>query len=381
MCADFYFQDISRYGEAPVREKLSGPDKERYTHEQLQNPPKTSSSSKSNHSHVHLPGHSHRHNKSNDDARSLRPTVSREDSAVSSKSRAPTSMGTALGNSSNTSLQRSTSPTPSGMSNWSQVTARNAGSDVPVSPTHNGKRSLLSLTRFRKHKEKDAPPPSRLKDLPGSQRSFGNTAKSEKEKAPISPEFGHWSREESIAGSEISLLPRQIDNGQFGRSSANPRQGTFNKNKLPFRKGRGKPSEEVEHYSDHNEKHDAVSGSFFNLDTNLSNMEGILAKPPPLTPLDNSIFAGNVEDEAKIEAESAGGLGWNAPDSWAVKKINDDNMSRLQEIDEGSYSRFPFFLLQDVSGSLRQRSPLVPASHLLNHFQTFPDTLDNFYIK
>jgi adenylate cyclase len=63
-------------------------------------------------------------------------------------------------------------------------------------------------------------------------------------------------------------------------------------------------------------------------------MEGILAKPPPLTPLDNRIFPGNVEDEAKIEAESAGGLGWDAPDSWAVKKVDDDNMSRLPEIDE-----------------------------------------------
>jgi adenylate cyclase len=328
-------QDISRYGEAPVREKLSGPDKERYIHEHSQIPPKTSSSNKSTHSHVHLPGHAHRHNKSNDDARSLRPTLSREDSAVSSKQkdRAPTSMGTALGNSSNTSLQRPTSPTPSGMSNWSQVTAtaRNSGNEAPPSPPHNGKRSLLSLGRFRKHKEKDTTPPAnRLKDLPGSQRSFGSTPKTEK--AQTSPEFGHWSREGSIAGSEISLLPRQIDNAQFNRSTAHPRQGTFNK--LPFRKGRGKSSEEVEPYADINEKHDAAPGSFFNLDTNLSNMEGILAKPLPLTPLDNSIFVGNVEDEAKVEAESAGGLGWNAPDSWAVKKINDDNMSRLQEIDE-----------------------------------------------
>ena len=329
-------QDISRYGEAPVREKLSGPDRGRYTHEPAQNPPKTSSSNKSAHSHVHLSGHTHRHNKSNDDARSLRPTISREDSAVSSKQkdRAPTTMSTALGNSSNISLQRSTSPTPSGMSNWSQLTAKNAGnagSDAATSPTHNGKRSLLSLGMFRKHKEKEVAPASNLKNLPGSQPSFGSNSKNEK--AQISPELGQWSREGSVAGSEISLLPRQVDNGQFGRSTANQqRQRTFEK--LPFRKGRGKPSEEVEHYVDLNEKQDATQGSFFNLDTNLSNMEGILAKPPPLTPLDNSIFAGNVEDEAKIEAESAGGLGWNAPDSWAVKKINDDNMSRLQEIDE-----------------------------------------------
>lgn len=86
--------------------------------------------------------------------------------------------------------------------------------------------------------------------------------------------------------------------------------------------------------SDSHEKTDPHSGAIFSLDTNLSNMEGILAKPPPLTPLDNSIFAGNVEDEAKIEAESAASLGWNAPDSWAVKKVDDDNLSRLPEIDD-----------------------------------------------
>ena len=132
MYANAQLQDISRYGEAPVREKLSGPDKERYTHESSQNPPKTSSSSKSAHSHVHLPGHIHRHNKSNDDARSLRPTISREDSVVSSKKdRGATSIGTALGNSSNSSLQRSTSPTPSGMSNWSQITPKNSGDIWP----------------------------------------------------------------------------------------------------------------------------------------------------------------------------------------------------------------------------------------------------------
>jgi adenylate cyclase len=66
-------------------------------------------------------------------------------------------------------------------------------------------------------------------------------------------------------------------------------------------------------------------------------MEGILAKPPELTPLDSNIFAGNVDDEAKIEAEgSAGGLGWDAPDSWAVRRVEDENMARLHDIDEAS---------------------------------------------
>jgi len=76
--------DIARYGEAPVRDILSGPDRDRYVNEGApQNPPKTSSSGRSGHSIVHLPNHHHRHNKSNDDPRALRPSISREDSVAS----------------------------------------------------------------------------------------------------------------------------------------------------------------------------------------------------------------------------------------------------------------------------------------------------------
>jgi adenylate cyclase len=242
-----------------------------------------------------------------------------------------TALGNAFGNSSNSSLsKRPVSPTPSGMSGWSGQTNKTAMNDGPTSPGHVTKRSILG--RFRKHKDKDPAPaaPTRLKELPGSVRSFNSPGRSDNGKGQTSPEFGQWSREGSIAGSEVNL-PR-IDTGQFGRTPANGRQGTFNK--LPFRKGR-KATDDSELAYDSGERRDTIPGAaYFPLDMNLNNMEGILAKPPPLTPLDNSIFAGNVEDEAKIEAESAGGLGWNAPDSWAVKKVNDDNMSRLPEIDE-----------------------------------------------
>ena len=288
-----------------------------------QNPPKTSSSTRSGHTHVHLPGHSHRHNKSNDDARSLRPSISREDSGISTrKDRVPTSMGTALGNSSNSSLlQRPESPTPSGMSGWSQSTSRPATNESPVSPTTtHGKRSLLSLGRFRKHKEKETPL-SRLKDLPGSVRSFNSPNRSDK--GQTSPDYVNWSREGSVTGSEVTL-PRITNNGQ---STPSARQGTFTK----FRKGRGKNGED-EAVPDNHER-DRFLGSKFSLDTDLTNMEGILAKPVPLTPI--NIFPGNVEDEAKQEAESnAGGLGWRAPDSWAVKNVEDENLERLPEIDD-----------------------------------------------
>ena len=241
-------------------------------------------------------------------------------------------MGTALGNSSNTNLsKRSKSPTPSGLSNWSQVTATAMGksnNDGSNSPTEGSHRKGGILGRFRKHKEKETP--YRLKEPPGanaSVRSFNAPAtRPENGKGQVSPEFGQWSRDGSVTGSEVNLA-KTI-------TSSATRQGTFPK--MPFgRKGRGKTTDEVEQHYEPSERHDGSPGAVFNLDTNLSNMEGILAKAPPLTPLDNSIFSGNVEDEAKIEAESAvGGQDWNPPDSWAVKRVDDDNMSRLPEIDE-----------------------------------------------
>jgi adenylate cyclase len=132
---------------------------------ELQNQSKPYSSSRP----VHMPGHSHRHNKSYEESKPLRPSLSREDSAVTprQKERAPTSVGTALGNASSISLsQRPTSPAPS----WGQPTASTMANDGTSSPTApHGKRSLLNLSRFRRHKEKDGAQ-SRLKDLPGSLR-------------------------------------------------------------------------------------------------------------------------------------------------------------------------------------------------------------------
>ncbi|KAG9238366.1 adenylate cyclase, partial [Amylocarpus encephaloides] len=323
-------QDITKYGEAPVREKLSGPDRDRYADNPPQPPPKASSSSRS-HTHVRLPGHSHRYNRSNEDSRALRPSISREDSGIGArvKDRAATTLGTAMGNISNTSLaRRPASPTPSGVSTWSGTTTKPPMNDGSTSPTGHPKRGLFG--RLRKHKEKDGS--SRLKDLPGSSRSFNTTAsKFGQEKSNGSPDYGTWSREGSLAGLELNLP--KIDNGQFGRpSGGSSRQRAVDK--LPFRKGRGKTTDDSEAAADPNGRGGPFSGSMFSLDKDLSNMDGILAKPQPLTPLDNSIFAGTFEDEARADLESAGALGWDAPDSWAVRKVQDENMSRLNEIDE-----------------------------------------------
>ncbi|PQE29003.1 adenylate cyclase protein [Rutstroemia sp. NJR-2017a BBW] len=337
-------QDINLYGEAPVRENLSGPDRDRYINNDTSDrPPKTSSSSKSAHAYVHLPGHHHRHNRSNDDTRSLRPTISREESTYSMRFKDRTPMSAAGANSSTASLlQRPKSPTPSGTSNWSQTT-RGGLSDGPSSPrdAQNGtKRSLLNLGRFRKNKHEKDHTPSRLKELPASTRSVTNPAtRSDMTRAHESPELGQWSRDGSVAGSEVNLPSQLNGNGQTPRPTG-PRQGTFPK--LPFRKVRGRGGDDSDLSYEAVERNGQQPGAVYDLDTNLSNMEGILTRPPPLTPLDNSIFNGPVDDEPRQDAEnSAGGLGWNAPDSWAVKKVDDDNVSRLPEIDEADIPQQP----------------------------------------
>ncbi len=354
-------------------------------------PPKTSSSSKSANSHPHLPGNAHRHNRSNDDTRSLHPSLSREDSGAgrrtNQKERAPTSMGTAIGNApnnaSNSSLsKRPNSPSPS---SWSSSAPKVAMNDGSTSPTGPAKRSILD--RFRKHKDKDGKdgPHSRLKDLPGSVRSFHLPSNG---KTKVSPEFGQGSREGSIAGSDTNIV--RGDNGPYSRPSYSKAGGAFNK--LPFRKGRGKASEEVDPYSDVNERSEATTGSGFVLDTNLSNMEGILAKPPPLTPLDSTIFSHNVEDEAKHEAESAGGLGWDAPDSWAVKRLNDDNISRLQEIHDSGITPKPdekvspycirIFRIDGTFATLSTslNSTVTEIMHQLGKKTYMTDNLENYQI-
>ncbi|TKA58263.1 hypothetical protein B0A49_13324, partial [Cryomyces minteri] len=91
-----------------------------------------------------------------------------------------------------------------------------------------------------------------------------------------------------------------------------------------------------------NAKDDPVpnSSALWNLDTDLSHMEGIVdrSQPPMTPPIGTSeIYTGYgwPGEEASKEArqpDEAGG--WAAPDSWASKRVCDENMGRLSEIDE-----------------------------------------------
>ncbi|CAK7201063.1 hypothetical protein SEUCBS139899_003764 [Sporothrix eucalyptigena] len=383
--------DIARYGEAPVRDTLSGPDRDRYVNDGSgQNPPKTSSSSRSGHSLPHLPHH-HRHNKSNDDPRTIRQTISREDSIASMRDRVAPNMYSST-------RSRAQSPTPSGNSGsgsasygWPKASFTADGQISP--PGSHPKKGLFG--RLKRSKDKDESSnnsgndgtsgrhgshsvAAQLKKIPHTAHSLSaRPSKHELSRADIG---GHF------FGSDASLSQRfhgDYEGAHAGRNGSTSRQATFN-NKFPF----SKMTRTHRHADDQDEMigptDRAVNGTQFFLDTDLNNMDGILSRPLPLTPMDadahrnaenerstvpqrvNHYFQKNMphlgghhNTSSPTIGSSANGSGpngpygpngangpngaWNAPDSWAVRRTGDDVASHhMPDVDDyGSPPRGP----------------------------------------
>ncbi|KAK3942172.1 adenylate cyclase [Diplogelasinospora grovesii] len=310
--------DIARYGEAPVRDILTGPDRERYvTDSQSQNPPKTSSSSRSGHSLVHLPGH-HRHNKSNEDPRALRPSISREDSVGSISAKDRNGSSTVYSGSTysgSTTLygprSRAQSPTPSG--NFVAV-AKNGMAEGSTSPGHgqHHKKGLLGRLRGRHHKDKDDGSGA-LKKLPASSQSLQHR-----------PSKTDLSRGEGLPPQAASEWPSpSLDfRDAYGRPGY-AKQATFN-NKFPFsKKARShRLHEDIDENIGPTDRTDG--GTVFHLDTNLNDMEGILSRPPPLTPMDADFLQKIEPEKLPIMPTGPNPLHkWFAPDSWAVRQTEE----------------------------------------------------------
>ncbi|KAH8891918.1 PP2C-domain-containing protein [Thozetella sp. PMI_491] len=315
--------DIARYGEAPVRDILSGPDRERYINDgNAQNPPKTSSSSRSGHSLVHLPGHHHRHNKSNEDPRALRPSISKEESLANYTKDLigvhPSAMHGAR--------SRAESPTPSG--NSSYFSSKNgAQHDGPTSPGHH-KKGLLGRLR-RNHKEKEEAPSPPLKKLPPSSHSL--------QSRPSIRELPRNDRNDSLHSEWPGPMDSQTALLRPVGGSAQ-RQAAF---KYPFAKkglSNRAAADDLDEHIGPTDRRDG--GTVFHLDTDLNNMEGIINRPMPLTPIDQGFL--NTVDPEKLAAmrASAGPNGaWNAPDSWAVRKTEEESVHIPETDDAGSPPR------------------------------------------
>jgi adenylate cyclase len=104
---------------------------------------------------------------------------------------------------------------------------------------------------------------------------------------------------------------------------------------MPFKR-RGETSSESKQAKDPNAHETDESANLWNLDTDLSQMEGIVDRrqPPVTPPAYDKVYDGPFKAEPGQEEPPKPEAGaWDAPDSWAVKRKTDENVERLREID------------------------------------------------
>lgn len=196
----------------------------------------------------------------------------------------------------------------------------NVSQKSPIAPV--GKRSLFD--RFRRHK--DSPGPESLRDLPSSTPSLQQSKSSKSSKAE--PPATLTKRKGTI--DVTSLNKGSAAGGVIDAAHKKDHRLGFKKKFHDLAVGRD-PNEVG---SDHK-----PSGALWNLDTDLDDMEGIIAKKAPMTPpAGHDMFTGwppkdkNQRAEPRVSDHTT--AVWDAPDSWAVKKAQDENMRRLRELDE-----------------------------------------------
>lgn len=248
----------------------------------------------------------------------LRPVASRDESSSSYRGRPDFSIRSGLASAmqSNVALvPRSTSPTGSTKSSKEPVGSKSPGNAMA------GKRSLFDKLR---RKDKADRPAEGLRDLPSSTLSLQQTNRSNKSGTTDPRELK-------------SKLVVQASAGSWGQPYISYDKGRKESSRIPFKSKRPQQGTEIPGKDPNTAQADATGHeALWNLDTDLSHMEGILNPHGPMTPPTGDIYAGWPDDTAppikEKEPEEKGV--WDAPDSWAVKRAGDENVGRLQELDE-----------------------------------------------
>ncbi len=316
------FEDVGNYGAAPVRTNPIG--------QELQPANNNAASSKDHHHRSLL----HRHTKSKEEpprsnplpptSHPARPSTSRESSSTnlpfgrsSTFAYTPTSSSTTLQSARNSSPSRA-------------MTDRDF-SDRKASAAKPEKKGLRNLFSRHKHHEKDL-----AKASTGSERSLQEPVHKNK---PMSPEPPPDTR-----GREISMA--STDSGATIRPMEpmeNLEKRSTNASKVSHRFPRMHPKRGVSYEGQSAEK--ARQGSqaeqqqpagIFSLDTDLDDMSGIISQPKPTSPAAEAaeIFAGPISKDAQGSLQDPAAPAWDAPDSWAVKKHDEDILGALPEVDE-----------------------------------------------
>ncbi|QIW96027.1 hypothetical protein AMS68_001545 [Peltaster fructicola] len=251
---------------------------------------------------LHLPGH--RHNRSNEEKNvspvgfPMRPSTSREPSFNTARRVETAQLSTGAPFNLHT---RATSPAPGTKNARDQMTQRSPSAREP-------KRSLFDRVTGR-HKNDKA-----NADLTPSQSTTSLASA-----LPLKPSK---TRTEPVSKPRLEL----------------PNGGTPQRkeSRLPFKSKRGETLVGTKVAKEITTPTVEEPSALFHLDTDMSHMEGIVDKKQPLMtpPISSDIYSGQGEQSVKKEAIEDEGGAWDAPDSWAVKKVTDDNVGRLRELDE-----------------------------------------------
>ncbi|KAI8938986.1 hypothetical protein NX059_004830 [Plenodomus lindquistii] len=300
-------------------------------------------SSRTHKLHVRLPGHGHRHKGSKEDNKAPearteisqpyplgRPATSREESAYSIRQNQNQQYPSALNSAFNSKISlpgRPSSPTPS---SFSDMTRDNppAQRSPSVAKSSHGLFARLRGKDKAKDKPEKGTAPEHLKALANA-----GTASA----ISLTP---------SIASARIARPePPPMSKRQPTTLTMEDKAPTSNSRRAPhhrlptFRKAPRMPTNEGPTGKDPNEAVMSTAGNdaVFWLDQNLNDMEGIVnPQQPPMTPpvgepQKQPTFPG---DEITLPGtEDDGTAAWDAPDSWAVKRMKDE-MDRLGELDE-----------------------------------------------
>ncbi|ORY13274.1 hypothetical protein BCR34DRAFT_272780 [Clohesyomyces aquaticus] len=292
-------------------------------------------SGKSSHK-LRLPGH--RHNRSKDDIKPadsraeisqpypLRPVTSREDSSYSVRreQQLPSALSSAFASRTNL-LPRPSSPTPSAFSEMSRDPSSQR------SPITNKPRSILD--RFKRNKEKtDRATPESLRDFQS------NASMVSLQPSISSAKFPRAEPSPPTAGSRKKGV---VDPGYREKGFGQGREGKKDHSRLPFKSSkRPNGASEQPRGKDPNEINaDERAVALWNLDTDLDHMEGIVnLQQPPMTPPTGEIPPVWPGEDPAVAPKDQDDLtaAWDAPDSWAVKRPDEEGAPRHGDYDDNS---------------------------------------------
>ncbi|KAF4549048.1 Adenylate cyclase-like protein [Elsinoe fawcettii] len=272
---------------------------------------------------LHLPGH--RHNKSQDEKKS-----SQDDGRPAGREYDQNGVRASV-SSTSTLKPRSSSPTPS----MGSIQSRDTTYSTRTASTSQGgsKRSIFSRVTGR---HKDGTPTDRsLKTLPSSAGTFTPTSRHPSVVSNVDLSKNNKNRKPTLA-----------DLGRPFGSSEKP--APKEKHRLPFKSKKGDSRDDGPRTKDPNGIKTDGNGNvaaLWHLDTDMGNMEGIidlqqLRQPsfvmtPPVGKFDNAEegFPFGMPEPPNPDAAQAGA--WDAPDSWAVKRIPDMPADMNEEEEDG----------------------------------------------